>query len=243
MYISEDDVEKLHYALVDFFATDGDPISPPGIRDAGLLSSAVHRPETGLGGVNKYRTLDEKAAALLHSLIMNHPFHNGNKRTALVSCFIYYDRAGATLEATEAELYNFITDIAKGSIANINEKENKDVYFEKIVKWLRSHKRIYITSHGDISIAEFVECCRGVGANITENKKGGSLGISYNGKSIRISMATQRIGSSAMKRYISQLGMSEAHSGVKFDEFINGTFRESNVFKKILPVLRRLALT
>ena len=43
------------------------------------------RPQTGLGTIDKYPTIEQKAAALLHSLIKNHAFHNGNKRTALVA--------------------------------------------------------------------------------------------------------------------------------------------------------------
>ena len=50
------------------------------VRDAGLLESAVHRPTTTLWGREAYPTLDEKAAALLHSLVANHALVDGNKR-------------------------------------------------------------------------------------------------------------------------------------------------------------------
>lgn len=101
MYISEQDVLTVYDILVCFFADDGDPISPAGLRDYNLLSSAVHRPQTSLGDKFKYNTIDEKASALLHSLIKSHPFHNGNKRTALISCLIFYDRYDATIDANK----------------------------------------------------------------------------------------------------------------------------------------------
>jgi len=208
-----------------------------------MLSSAVHRPDTAFEGNIKYESLDEKGAALLHSLIKNHPFQNGNKRTALVACLIYYDRAGATIDASEDELYTFLTDIAEGKISNISEKEDTEAFFKEMVSWLKRHKHVYTRTAGETSITDFIENCRTMGAKITTEKKGGSYGISYQGKSIRLSMETKRIGASAMKRYLASLGMSQAHSGINFDEFVNGTFATNNIFRKILPVLRKLALT
>ena len=144
----------------------------------------------------------------MHSLIKNHPFHNGNKRTALVSCIIYYDRAGATIEASENDLYSFLTDIAKGELSGTNEKIESEEFFRKIVSWLRGHKHSYTTTVGDTSVNDFLENCKNMGAFVTTRKKGGSHGISYNGKSIRIAMSTKRIGAAVMKRYLSELGMS-----------------------------------
>jgi len=54
----------------------------PGIRDVRLLDSAMHRPQASFAGLDLYPGLAEKAAALLHSLVMNHPFVDGNKLRA-----------------------------------------------------------------------------------------------------------------------------------------------------------------
>src|SRR5258708_1626270 len=71
----------IHNQLVRDFAESGDPIDPPGIRDRGeLLESALSRPQTSIGTTLKYPTIEMAAAALLHALVHNHPFHNGNKR-------------------------------------------------------------------------------------------------------------------------------------------------------------------
>ncbi|MFG2782346.1 type II toxin-antitoxin system death-on-curing family toxin [Streptomyces prunicolor] len=59
------------------------------VRDAGLLESAVHRPSASMFGQEAYSDLFDKAAALLQSLAINHPFLDGNKRTAWVSCVVF----------------------------------------------------------------------------------------------------------------------------------------------------------
>ena len=243
MYISEDDVIALHESLVVFFANDGDPISPSGVRDYNLLSSATHRPQTSLGDKFKYNTMDEKAAALLHSLIKNHPFHNGNKRTALISTLIFYDRDGSTLEAGEEDLYSFITDIAKGNLDGLDEHTQPDIFFRAIVKCLRAHKRTHVKETGDLTVKDFLENCERAGARVTREKKGGSVGVLFNGKSIRISKSRKRIGPQTAKKFLSDLGISQAYTGIKLDEFLTGSFTSNNVFKSILPVLRKLAVT
>lgn len=79
------DVSNIHLHLTQLFAAEDDPISPSGIRNQDLLESACTRPHTGSGSSDKYHTVDLKLAALFHSLTKNHPFHNGNKRTALAA--------------------------------------------------------------------------------------------------------------------------------------------------------------
>lgn len=59
------------------------------VRDAGLLESAVHRPSASMFGQEAYDDLFDKAGALLQSLAINHPFIDGNKRTAWVSCVVF----------------------------------------------------------------------------------------------------------------------------------------------------------
>ncbi|MGS2588236.1 type II toxin-antitoxin system death-on-curing family toxin [Streptomyces hebeiensis] len=59
------------------------------LRDAGLLESAVHRPSAAMFGEEAYPDVLDKAAALLQSLAVNHPFFDGNKRTAWLSCVTF----------------------------------------------------------------------------------------------------------------------------------------------------------
>ena len=240
MLISEDEAKRIHFALVDFFEKDGDPISPPGVKNEALLSSALHRPWTSLGDVEKYKTDDLKAAALLHSMIQNHPFHNGNKRTALVTCLVFYDKMGATLDAEENEYYQFILNIAQGNLNGLQEKDNQDKFLREIAKWLRAHKTVYLKSFGDVKVSDFIKNCESLGATIRE---GDGYLISANNDSVRIAKSTRRFESSVAKRYLVKLGLTERKIGLKFEEFLSGGYTDNNSFKKIVPLLRRLAIT
>ena len=111
-WLSVEDVLRIHDALVVDFARSGDPIAPPGVRSRHLAESAVFRPQTGLNGIFKYPTIETSAAALLCALINNHPFHNGNKRTALVSLLAFLDQNGLVLTCSADELFQFVFLIA-----------------------------------------------------------------------------------------------------------------------------------
>lgn len=84
-----DEVKDIHFFLAEHYAAAADPISPPGVKDEGLLESACARPHTTVGQKEMFETPFDKAAALFHSIISNHCFHNGNKRTALL-CALYF---------------------------------------------------------------------------------------------------------------------------------------------------------
>src|SRR5262245_34128890 len=116
-YLSENDVLAIHNELVKVFAIEADPIFPPGPRDNTLLGSAVSRPQTALGGIDKYKSVEAKAAALFHSLVKNHAFHNGNNRTALVSLLVFLEQNERRLEVGDDELFDFVVSIANGRIA------------------------------------------------------------------------------------------------------------------------------
>ena len=78
-----------------------------GVRDLGLLQSAAARPAVTFGGKELYPDIFHKAAALMESLIKNHPFIDGNKRTAITAAGVYLARNGYVLEASQRELERF----------------------------------------------------------------------------------------------------------------------------------------
>jgi len=92
------------------------------LRDFGLLSSAVVRPQSAMFGVEAYTDIWEKAAALMHSLIANHPFVDGNKRTGLVATLAFLDRNGIHTELLDEDLaYELTIGIAAGKISEVPE--------------------------------------------------------------------------------------------------------------------------
>jgi death on curing protein len=95
-----------------------------GVRDQGLLEAALYRPQTGY-----YADLIEEAGALWESLAQNHPFIDGNKRTAFAATYTFLSINGIHLTAEAQETYVFVA-----SLYELNQFE-----FDKLVNWLRSH--------------------------------------------------------------------------------------------------------
>lgn len=82
------------------------------VRDLGLLESALARPRNAATGEDA--SLVEQAATLMWGLIRNHPFVDGNKRTAYVVTQTFLRSNGATIEASEDEIFEFVVSIAEG---------------------------------------------------------------------------------------------------------------------------------
>ena len=140
-FLQADDVRAIHYELVEEFATHSDPIEPPGVRDAALLDSAITRPLTVFGGVRKYPSVEMSAAALLHSLVHNHPFHNGNKRTAVVSMLSFLDLNRLLVTCREDELFKVVLRIAQHAIVprTLDDLPDREVLF--IADWIHRYSR------------------------------------------------------------------------------------------------------
>jgi death-on-curing protein len=98
--------------------------STPHLRDAGLLDSACHRPAASVFGEDAYPTLTMKAAALLHSLTSNHPFIDGNKRTAWLATVVLLRDNGAEVTAVDSydgEITELVLAIADGTLREVAE--------------------------------------------------------------------------------------------------------------------------
>lgn len=91
------------------------------IRDIGLLESAAARPATTVFGEDAYRTLHEKAAALVHSICKNHALVDGNKRLALAGLTAMLGVNGERLTMDNDEAHDFIIDIASGALVEVAE--------------------------------------------------------------------------------------------------------------------------
>jgi death-on-curing protein len=120
-YLALDDVLYIHAEQLRLFG------GAPGVRDHGLVESALLRPQTGY-----YADLIEQAAALWESLAMNHGFIDGNKRVAFASMDIFLGLNGARLEAEPAE---FIAFIYRHLEAGTFRKPVLD-------EWLRHHVKV-----------------------------------------------------------------------------------------------------
>jgi death-on-curing protein len=117
-----------YLTMVEVLAIHSDQIEryggSQGVRDAGLLESALFRPQTGY-----YADLIEEAAALWESISQNHPFIDGNKRSAFAACYTFLAVNGARLTADSRKTQNFLLALY----------EKDQFTFDKLVPWLRKH--------------------------------------------------------------------------------------------------------
>ncbi|GAA5064537.1 type II toxin-antitoxin system death-on-curing family toxin [Streptomyces similanensis] len=111
VYLSAEDVLGIAALAVD----DQDVV----VRDAGLLESAVHRPSAAMFGQEAYPDLLDKAAALLQSLAINHPFVDGNKRTAWTSCVVFLALNGVQLRPDIDAAERLVIAVATGSLDEV----------------------------------------------------------------------------------------------------------------------------
>lgn len=115
-FLSVDEVLAIQARLIDRFG------GQQGIRDQGLLESALFRPQTGY-----YIHLEEMAAALFESLLFNHAFVDGNKRAAFFAADVFLRLNGWKLRVTADEGEKFIVGLL----------EDNDRAFDRIVSWIR----------------------------------------------------------------------------------------------------------
>jgi len=115
-YITTADALFFHKQLIERYG------GAPGVRDAGALESALHRPQTGY-----YDTLIHEAAALLESLVQNHPFIDGNKRVAFAVVDVFLRINGYAITADSDSIYNQMMELF----------EAQTFAMEHLVPWLQ----------------------------------------------------------------------------------------------------------
>ena len=86
------------------------------VKDLGLLDSALARPKTSLFGEDAYPTLELKAAAMVESLILNHPMMDGNKRSSWFALNYFYALNGKVIVATQDEAFEYVLGVATKSL-------------------------------------------------------------------------------------------------------------------------------
>ena len=116
------EVELLHRILIDKFG------GSHGIRDKAALESAISRPFQTFDGNDLYPSVFEKAASLIESILVNHPFIDGNKRTGYTLLRLYLIQNGLDINAAQDNKYEFVIDIASGTLK-----------YEGILSWLKSN--------------------------------------------------------------------------------------------------------
>lgn len=118
LFLTSDEVLAIHEILIGEFG------GPEGVRDPGLLESALYRPRTGY-----YDDIAEMAAALFESLLMNHPFVDGNKRVAFFATDVFLRLNGWKLQVEANAAHKFLVGLL--------ERGESD--FDRLLPWIREH--------------------------------------------------------------------------------------------------------
>jgi death-on-curing family protein len=212
-YLSVDQAEAIHFELVRDFAEANDPIEPPGIRSRALLESAVHRPYTSLGGHQKYPTVEMAGAALFHALVLDHPFHNGNKRTAVVSLIAFADMNGLILDVEDNELFEYVVKVAAHSLLGKATHRGGDLADQEMLEisdWVCSKTRKAERTEFPLQFRELRAILRRYGADFQI--------LSGNRINIRIGDLKTQIGYQGEGRDIDRNAVHKVRQDLHLDE-------------------------
>ena len=122
-FVSKSMVLSIHARQIERFG------GTPGVRDEGLLESALAQPQATFGGQFLHPTISEQAAAYLYHIAMNHPFIDGNKRTAFAVMDTFLRLNGCALNLTDDRAYDLVMRVARGTMT----KEELSREFESCI--------------------------------------------------------------------------------------------------------------
>ncbi len=122
-FVSTSMVLSIHARQIERFG------GTSGVRDEGLLESALAQPQATFGGQLLHPTISEQAAAYLYHIAMNHPFIDGNKRTAFAVPDTFLRLNGWTLNLTDDRAYDLVMQVARGTMT----KEELNTEFESYI--------------------------------------------------------------------------------------------------------------
>lgn len=144
--LSINEVVRAHFCLADHFIQAGQGIGGVGVKDEGMLISALSRQYVSFGTTQKWTTVFDKAATLMFGLVKNHPFYDANKRTAYLSTVHYLYSNGFIMTATEKELEDMTVWVANNELHRFSrfrdlKKKDSDPEVRFLSHYLRRNTR------------------------------------------------------------------------------------------------------
>jgi len=111
LFLTLDEILSLHEEQIRLFG------GSHGVRDTGLIESAIGSAAATFGGEFLHASLFEMAAAYLYGICKNHPFVDGNKRTAAATALVFLDMNGVAIDAAEEPFYDLVIGVAEGRVS------------------------------------------------------------------------------------------------------------------------------
>ncbi len=139
------DVLKAHFLIAEFFAESGNKLVVVGPRDVNLLHSALGRQHAGYGQERKWATPIQMAATLFYGLIKDHPFHDANKRTALLSLLYHLSLIRLVPTCNQKKLERLAIKVASNTLVPNRKygRRDSDYIVMTIARFLKNNTREY----------------------------------------------------------------------------------------------------
>ena len=228
-----------HFLIAQYFADEGRGLGGIGPRDDGhLLHSALSRQFVEFGGIRKWSDDLQIAATTLFGLIKNHPFHDGNKRTALLSVLCLLRKQGRTASANKSKFDDFVVAIAESG------GRNDDNDIEKIARDLRRMTRKLSNTRHTITYRQLNRLLQDFGFELRD-ARGNRIGVVR----IKDGQEIYRVGFPGLSKQVAQgdlkavrdaCGLTTAE-GFDSEVFFGGAETAQNLLREYALPLNKLA--
>lgn len=250
--LSELDVLKAHYILSDYFIKRGEAVSY-GILKFDMLSSAVSRQYVEFGGKKKWEDDNQRIASLLYGLTMDHAFHDGNKRTALLSALWYLNKCGRDIREDSVKyMEELVVRIASRTLSELKDFKrfstdcDSEVLFiaQKLKSWTRKVDRnLYTITYAELDtrLKQFGHYLGDPSGNrISVYRKGkGFLSKDRRVCVIGYPSPKAQVSPKDMRYVLSETGLDSAH-GIDSAVFFKGATPSYELLKQYNEPLKRL---
>lgn len=246
-YMNKYEVVKIYDELVKDFNNGKDPISPAGVKNEHLLESALFHSQTSFENIYKYPTVESSGAALMYSLSNNHAFHNGNKRTAMVTMLVFLDKHNFSLNCSENELFKISTDIADHKLVDMkNSITDAEVY--RLAQWIHDNRIIMKKGDRPIKVKRLKQILHEFDCEVFSDGKIERNVLSFLGLSRKVTSRIQptlsegqTLGISQIKQIREDLQLTSEYD-IDYDRFYGATGSVASEFIiKYKNVLKRLS--
>lgn len=237
-YLGCEDVLDAHYLICDHFMKLGEGIAGIGPKDFGLLNSAVARQLTSAGGEYVYDDFWEIASSLIFGLINDHPFHDGNKRTAFLSAIFFMMQHKFTPSAGIEEVEDFTVEIAEYNSINGKHMEITEIAprFKRMFR-RQDNRMSYLVTFNELQNLLKAHNCR------IDNPKGNLINVYVDENRV------SQIGFPGWSKEVSRNAISTVRkstglvpeNGVDAQVFFKGADPLSQLIGQYEAPLRRLA--
>lgn len=176
------DVLRAHFLIADYFYTEDYGLGGVGPKDPDLLHSSIYRQFVSYGGVDKWKTPYERCATLVFGIVKDHPFHDANKRTALLSLLYFLSKMKRFPTVKQIDIENLIVELAEGDLAkraryvDFSKKKMQEPEILFLADYLRRNSRPRDTASRSVTYNQLNQCLKRRGFYL-DNIKNGSIDV------------------------------------------------------------------